>query len=169
MYIRTYVYFNRYALTEVQIYFLTELPPLEDLKVETNLEQNEVMLKWTRPDAEIISSNLTLSYKLFYTVRGVCAISECQGEMCRVQRRIRSRQNSVTVNQELFPYANYTWLLELTYTNDGLTIERYNITVDAQTSQSGEYIINTVQCMQYSVSSCVHLLVTTVYISSDNL
>ena len=107
-----------------------------------NVDQNQVMLDWTRPNAEVISSNLTLSYKLFYTVKGVCAISTCRTEMCRVQRRIRGRQNSVTFNQELFPYANYSWLLELTYTNDGLTIERYNISVDAQTSQSGEHIIS---------------------------
>ena len=126
------------------MYFLTELPPLRDLKVKVNLEQNEVMLNWTRPNAEVFSSNLTLSYKLFYTVRGVCAVSRCQGVMCRVQRRIRNRQSSVMFNQDLFPYANYTWLLELTYSNNGLTVERYNISVDAQTSQSGEHIINIV-------------------------
>ena len=108
-----------------------------------SLEQNQVMLNWTRPSTEIISSNLTLSYKLFYTVRGVCAVSTCQADMCRVSRRIRSRQSSVMFNQDLFPYANYTWLLELTYTNDGLTIERHNVSVDTQTSQSGEYVIST--------------------------
>ena len=134
------------------MYFLTELPPLQNLKVKMSLEQNEVMLNWTRPDTEIISSNLKLSYKLFYTLRGVCAVSRCQGVMCSVQRMIKNIQASVTFNQNLFPYTNYSWLLELTYSNNGLTVEHYNTSVDAQTSQSGECIINIVQ---YSVSSYV--------------
>ena len=125
----------------IVLFYFIELPPLRDLKVKMSLEQNQVMLNWTRPSTEIISSDLTLSYKLFYTVRGVCTASTCQADMCRVSRRIRSRQNSVMFNQDLFPYANYTWLLELTYTNDGLTIEHHNVSVDAQTSQSGEHII----------------------------
>jgi len=124
-------------------YFIAELPLLQNLQVEMNLEQNEVSLNWPRLDAEVFSNDITVSYRLFYSVTGVCAVSKCQGMMCRVQlqRRIRNRQSNVTFSQELFPFANYTWLLELTYTNNGSTIQRYNTTVDAETSQSGDHII----------------------------
>ena len=104
-----------------------------------NLEQNEVFLNWTRPDQEIFSTNLILSYRLFYTIRGdACAVSECQAGLCRVQRRIRSRFESVTFTQELFPFTNYTWQLELTYTNNRSIVQHHSVSVDVQTSQSGE-------------------------------
>ena len=107
-----------------------------------NLEQNEVFLNWTRPDSEIFSTDLTLSYRLYYTTRGACVMSQCQARLCRVQRRIRSRFDSIMFTQELFPFTNYTWLLELNYTNDGSPVQYYNISVDVQTSQSGEDSIN---------------------------
>ena len=124
------------------VQFLTELPTLQNLKVTMNLEQNKVFLNWTRLDAEILSSSLMLSYKLFYTTRGACAVSKCQKGMCRAQKKIKSKFNSVMFNQELLPFTNYTWRLELTYTNNGSMVKQCNISVDVKTSQSGEYIIN---------------------------
>lgn len=103
-----------------------------------NLKQNEVSLNWTRPDQEIFSTNLMLSYRLFYTTSDSCAVSECEAERCRVQTRIRSRFESVTFSQELFPFTNYTWQLELTYTNNRSLVQHHSVSVDVQTSQSGE-------------------------------
>ena len=118
---------------------------MEDLKVMMSLEQNEVFLNWTALDAKILS-NFKLSYKLFYTLMGTCAVSKCQTDMCRVQKKIKSKSNSIAFNQKLFAFSNYTWLLELTYSNDGSVVENYNISVDVQTSQSGECTINATHC-----------------------
>lgn len=111
----------------------------QDLNVLMSLEQNEVSLHWTRP---AVPNSFTLSYKAFYTVNGVCAVSNCQAAMCRVPKRIRNKAGSVTFNQPLFAFSNYTWRLEVTYTNDGSVIERYNVSIDVQTSQSSELSIN---------------------------
>ena len=74
---------------------LVDLPAPQNLKVIMNLEQNEVFLNWTRPDSEIFSTDLMLSYRLYYTTRGACVMSQCQARLCRVQRRIRSRFDSI--------------------------------------------------------------------------
>ena len=122
-----------------------------------NFERNEAFLNWTRPDGIILSSGLMLSYKLFYTTKGVCAVmTNCGTTMCRVQRRIRSRSSSVLVSQELFPFINYTWLLELTYTNNGSTVETYTISVDFQ---SGVNLLS-VYC---AMILCTDLYINCVY------
>ena len=109
----------------------------QDLTVIMDFERNEVFLNWTRLDGRILSSSLMLSYKLFYTTKGACAVTtKCGITMCRVQRRIRSRSNSVMFSQELFPFTNYTWQLELTYTNNGSTVETYTTSVDIQSGVS---------------------------------
>lgn len=125
-------------------FLLIELPGVEDLEVAMNLKQNEVFVNWTALDTKIISSDFKLSYKLFYTTKGTCVVSKCQTEMCRVQKRIKGKSNSIVFNQNLFAFANYTWLLELTYSIDGSGVENYNASVDVQTSQSGESTVSTV-------------------------
>ena len=125
-------------LLNFHVCILTELPALQNLMVEMNLEQNEVFLNWKKLDEEILSSDVMISYKLFYSARGACAVSECQDEMCRVQKKIKSKLNRVTFTQELLPFTNYTWLLELTYSIDGSTVQSYNARVDAITGQSSE-------------------------------
>lgn len=125
-------------LLNFHVRIFTELPALQNLMVEMNLEQNEVFLKWKELDEEILSNDVMISYKLFYSTRGACVVSECQDEMCRVQKRIKSKLNRVTFTQELLPFTNYTWLLELTYSIDGSTVQSYNARDDAITGQSSE-------------------------------
>lgn len=138
------------------LYQLTGLPAIKDLKATMNLEQNQVVLKWTLPNARSLSSKLKLSYRLFYTARGVCAASKCQFTRCRVEKRIRARFTGVRINQELFPFTNYMWLLELTYSNNGSTIDKFNISVNIQTNQSSELLV--LDATPYMMSSCIYII-----------
>ena len=104
-----------------------------------DIEQNRVSLSWAKPDDQILSDRIDLTYRLYYSVVGECGVTTCKRSECRIERRRfnpKRNDNSESFGRTLSPYTNYTWRLELTYTRDGLDVATTETVVNVQTNQS---------------------------------
>jgi len=117
-----------------------DLPAPQNVVVMMDVKQNRVMLNWTKPDDQILSDNINLMYRLYYSMSGGCEVTTCKKSECKIERRRFNPRKSITsesFGRTLSPYTNYTWRLELTYTRGGSDVATTETVVSVLTSQSG--------------------------------